>query len=136
MNKTYKYEFVNETIEIEVSEEWEKRLKDEDRDEYNIEHRETRRHEGLNFSQESSWLTDNSIAQEEAAVIEETKQILIKKAKEKLTAKQFDAFVNVCINGYSITEYAKIIRTDRSVVCRRVQSAKSRVANCIFKKTF
>lgn len=136
MNKTYKYEFVNETVEIEISEEWEEILDEADRKEYNINHRETRRHEGLDLSQESAWLTDDSINQEEAAVIEEAKQILIRKAERILTEKQFDAFVNVCVNGYSITEYAKMIKTDRSVVCRRVQAAKRRVGNCIFKKTF
>nr|MBQ4454599.1 hypothetical protein [Clostridia bacterium] len=136
MNRKYVYEFVNEAVEIEISEEWETILREEDRMEYNTDHRETRRHEGLNLSLDSSWLMDGAITQEEAAVIEETKQMLIKRAEKILTAKQFDAFVEVCINGYSITEYAEMIRTDRSVVCRRVRTAKNKVADCIFKKTF
>ena len=74
MNRKYVYEFVNEAVEIEISEEWETILREEDRMEYNTDHRETRRHEGLNLSLDSSWLIDGAITQEEAAVIEETKQ--------------------------------------------------------------
>ena len=136
MNKKYTYEFVNETVEIEISEEWEAFLNEEDRKEYNNDHRETRRHEGLDLNQESSWLKDGSISQEEESVIEEAKKILIKKVERILTAKQFDAFIKVCIYGYSITEYAKMTGTNKSVICRRIQSAKRKVADCIFKKTF
>ena len=39
-----KYEFVNETVEIEVTEEWATVIADLDRQDYNTEHRETRRH--------------------------------------------------------------------------------------------
>ncbi len=39
-----KYEFVNETIEIEVDEAWASVMLDLDRQEYNVNHKETRRH--------------------------------------------------------------------------------------------
>ena len=39
-----KYEFANETVEVEVSEEWGSIVVDLDRQEYNANHRETRRH--------------------------------------------------------------------------------------------
>ena len=52
MNRKYVYEFVNEAVEIEISEEWETILREEDRMEYNTDHRETRRHEGLDIGME------------------------------------------------------------------------------------
>lgn len=39
-----KYEFANETVEIEVDELWGNVLVDLDRQDYNIDHKETRRH--------------------------------------------------------------------------------------------
>ena len=39
-----KYEFANETVEVEVSEEWGDIIVDLDRQEYNVNHKETRRH--------------------------------------------------------------------------------------------
>lgn len=39
-----KYAFANETVEIEVSEDWGNILIDLDREEYNVDHKETRRH--------------------------------------------------------------------------------------------
>lgn len=43
-----KYEFANETVEIEVDEEWGNLLIDLNRQEYNNDHAETRRHCSLN----------------------------------------------------------------------------------------
>ena len=42
-----KYDFANETAEIDVSEEWASILIDLDRQEYNNDHKETRRHYSL-----------------------------------------------------------------------------------------
>ena len=41
------YQFATETVEIEVSEEWGDVLIDLDRQEYNVNHKETRRHASL-----------------------------------------------------------------------------------------
>ena len=58
-----KYEFADETIEIEVSEDWGAVLIELDRQEYNNDHADTRRHISLETALEdenNSWLTDNS----------------------------------------------------------------------------
>ena len=47
MKKTYKYEFVTEAVEVEISEEWAAVLYELDRREYNNNHTETRRHISL-----------------------------------------------------------------------------------------
>lgn len=46
-----KYEFTNETVEIEVDEEWGNILVDLNRQEYNINYKETRRHYSLDACQ-------------------------------------------------------------------------------------
>lgn len=44
-----RYRFVNETVEVEVSEEWGKVLTEQDRLEYNNDQKETRRHVSLDM---------------------------------------------------------------------------------------
>ena len=44
------YKFASETIEIEVSDEWGEILIDLDRQEYNNDHKETRRHSSIGSS--------------------------------------------------------------------------------------
>lgn len=45
-----KYQFINESVEIDVSEGWGEILIDIDRQEYNINHKETRRHYSMEAS--------------------------------------------------------------------------------------
>ncbi len=53
-----KYEFATETVEIEVAAEWGAVLKECDREEYNNNHKETRRHVHLDTGMEhSDWLS-------------------------------------------------------------------------------
>lgn len=52
-----KYEFATETVEIEVSEDWGDVLVDLNRQEYNNNHKETRRHTTLNNGyDDGDWL--------------------------------------------------------------------------------
>lgn len=54
----YIYESNTEAIEIEVTEEWAEVLAELDRQEYNINHKETRRHVFIDTTKESVWLAD------------------------------------------------------------------------------
>ena len=67
-----KYQFANETVEIEVSEEWANVLIDLDRQEYNANHKETRRHCSLNALDPNGKRipADSSIEEEVLAGIE------------------------------------------------------------------
>ena len=128
MNKKYVYEFVNETVEIEISEEWESFLRDKDRTEYNSNKKETRRHLKLDTAREDGeWIIDSDCVPELIVMNEDTVDRFIEKAKNMLTEKQLEALIKICIEGYSVSEYARLIKTNKSVVCRRLQSAKARL---------
>lgn len=128
MSKKYVYEFVNETVEIEISEEWEAILKEEDRKEYNTDHRETRRHEGLDTSMEGSdWLLDDSENPEAIFTDENARALLMMKAAKILTPKQLDAFEKVCILRYTEAEYGKLMCISQPTVHEHVARAKAKM---------
>ena len=75
MNTTYVYEFVNETVEIEISEEWAAILREMDREEMLSDRRETRRHTSLEISNEySGWLLDYRMDPLEILIRNETER--------------------------------------------------------------
>ena len=125
MNRKYVYEFVNEAVEIEISEEWEAVLKEIDREEYNIDHRETRRHEGLDIGMEGgNWLIDNSKNPEDIFADEDARALLMRKAAKILTPKQLDAFEKVCILKYTEAEYGELMCISQPTVHEHVAKAK------------
>ena len=101
-----KYKFANETLEIEVTEEWGSILIDLDRQEYNNNHKETRRHcplsaysyEGEVFSVEDENLTK---------LIEDTEPGKLLAAILKLSPKQQELIRSIYIDKISVNEYAK-----------------------------
>ena len=128
MNKTYKYEFVTGTVELEISEEWEKRLKDEDRDEYNSNKRETRRHLKLDASIDSTeWVRDEKADPKNCMEEETSKDILMDKVSRILTEKQFNAFEKICLNRYTEQEYADMVGISQQAAHRLVADAKKRL---------
>lgn len=125
MNRKYVYEFVNEAVEIEISEEWETILREEDRMEYNTDHRETRRHEGLDIGMEGgNWLIDNSKNPEDIFADEDARALLMRKAAKVLTPKQLDAFEKVCILKYTEAEYGELMCISQPTVHEHVVKAK------------
>ena len=128
MNKTYKYEFVNETVEIEVSEEWEKRLKGEDRDEYNSNKKETRRHLKLDASIDSTeWVKDEKNNPNNVVEEEDIEKSLMENISRILTDKQFNAFEKICINRYTEEEYAGMVGISQPVAHKTVTRAKEKI---------
>ena len=105
-----KYEFANETIEIEVSEEWGTLLLEMDREDKNHEQRETRRHVSLsNYGDQSAWLStdtgpsflqcaDQRFAYDDQRFVQGYKS---------LTKKQKALFHDVYVKGYEIKKYAE-----------------------------
>lgn len=84
-----KYEFANEAIEIEVTEDWENLLIDLDRQEYNVNQRETRRHvtldgmeyEGKLFADDTDMVED-FIKEQDAEIIRNVISGLLPQQKE------------------------------------------------------
>jgi RNA polymerase sigma factor (sigma-70 family) len=97
------YQFADKTVEIEVSDEWGNILIDLDRQEYNNNHKETRRHyhfeacvyEGENFAVEDPAL---------AALFESDETVVV--ALDKLPPKQRQIIKAVFFDHMTQSEYA------------------------------
>lgn len=108
-----KYQFDNETVEIEVSEEWGSILADLDRQEYNNNHKESRRHyhldactyEGEDFAAEDPALT---------ALLERDDRVA--KAVETLPPAQRELMKAMFWDGMSQSEYARLRAVSKATV--------------------
>ena len=101
-----KYEFANETVEIEVSDDWGDILIDLDRQEYNIDHKETRRHCSLEaYNQDDALLpSDEDLEQE---VMDEEDRRHLHRAIQQLDPRQQYLINEVYFKGRSVSEIAR-----------------------------
>ena len=67
--KKYEYSFSNERVTIEISDEWAGVLAELDREEYNNDHAETRRHVSLDDGEDGEWLSTVSGSPERSSVL-------------------------------------------------------------------
>lgn len=110
-----KYEFATETVEIEVTDDWGSILVDLDRQEYNINHKETRRHCSLD-----AYNLDNTLLPSDVDVL---RDILEAEDKErlysaiaKLEQRQQKLIRQVFFEGHSYTDIARAEGIDESAV--------------------
>ena len=112
-----KYEYVNETVEIEVDEKWAAILAG----------RETRRHEMLNQNIDgTSWLKAAVETPEEIVIRKESAEEILS-AMKGLTKLQQEVFIAIHYQGYGVTDYAKKIGIDKSTVCKRLAVAEKKL---------
>lgn len=117
-----KYEFLNETVELEVTDEWASIIADMDRLEYNNQKKETRRHysidactyEGMDYAVEDKSITDLFKAVDE---IEKLRSAML-----HLSKKQQDLITAIYFKGMSVNEYAKREGVDHSAISHRLQT--------------
>ena len=129
----YNYEFLDETVEVEVSKEWMEVLLELDQREYNNNHTETRRHISLDrFNDRSEVLvskepdlTDLMILKEEVDRVE--------KAITHLTCTQKEAINAVCYEDISITDFAESIGIGQSAASQRIDTARKRIKKFLQK---
>jgi len=122
-----KYEFVNETVEIEVSEEWATVIADLDRQDYNTEHKETRRHCSL----EAYNVDDALLASNEDVVADTIRKMENEKlyaAIAKLSPCQQRAVRMVYLEGRNYEDIARELGCDpcniRVTVMRGIKNLK------------
>jgi len=116
-----KYQFADETVEIEVSDEWGNILIDLDRQEYNNDHKETRRHyhfeacayEGATFAMEDENLhrlfEDDSLA------------AALPGAIAQLQPQQRDLLRRIYKKGEKLADVAREEGISKAAVTRRLQ---------------
>ena len=124
---TYTYEFATGNKEIKISEEWMNVLEELDREEYNINKKETRRHLMLDLSKDGTAWTIDDIDPEETIIeiIDSRKEI--DSIMLLLNEKQRELVRKVCIEGVHISEYAKSEGISRTSAIRRLQTIRKKL---------
>lgn len=116
----FKYHFANETVEIDVSEEWCNILVDLDRAEYNNNHTETRRHyhiEACEYEGEDYGAEDSSLA----ALFEDVSlEDRLPAAISKLQPQQQELIQRVFFNGERLVDIAAQEGVSKAAISRRL----------------
>ena len=123
-----KYEFINETTEIEVSEEWGSLLIELDRQEYNINHKETRRHCSLEaYDRDHNLLgSDNDILED---IISRFEQEHIKDAISKLSKPQREVINAAVYCNITPSKYAQIKGISRTAAYKTYKLGLKKLKN-------
>lgn len=101
-----KYEFANETVEVEVSEEWGSIVVDLNRREYNTNHRETRRHCSLDaYNLDDNLIPSDENVEEDFLRKEQYERLYA--ALGKLDPRQRYLVEQVYLRGRKITDIAR-----------------------------
>jgi len=127
-----KYEFVNEATEIEVSEEWGSILLELDRQEFNVNHKETRRHcslESFNLD-DALFPSDENIENE---IIEKDINLHLNDALQQLSDVQKRRF-SMYLDGKSYREIAKTEGVDHKQIIKSIEQSRKKLK--IFLKYF
>lgn len=122
-----RYSFVNETISIDVPDDWGEILIDLDRQEYNNDHKETRRHyslegkvyEGMDYAAEDSGL--------EALFAGPTDEERLRAAIQKLAPDQQAMIRAIYFDGVSVNDYAARMGVTQSAISHRLQTVKKKL---------
>jgi len=116
------YEFVTGTVEVEVPDEWGTVLIDLDRQEYNNDHKETRRHCSLEaYNQDNTLLpSDEDVMRD--ILVGEDKQCL-REAIGRLEPRQQKLIRQVYFEGRTFTAIAQEEGVDRTAVSKATKRA-------------
>ena len=124
----YRYHFSNgETVFIEIPDDWGEILIDLDRQEYNNNHKETRRHyslegkayEGMDYAVEDPGL--------EALFAGPTDEERLRAAIQKLAPDQQAMIRAVYFDGVSVNDYAARMGVTQSAISHRLQTVKKKL---------
>ena len=115
-----KYEFANEAIEIEVEEKWATIVLDLDREEYNDNHRETRRHCSLDALNLDDGLLPSDMDVFEAVADAEGKRNLYQ-AIEKLSPQQKELIGRIYFQGEHPADIARELGVSKTAIHNRLQ---------------
>ena len=121
------YKFVNETISIDVPDDWGEILIDLDRQEYNNDHKETRRHyslegkvyEGMDYAVEDPGL--------DALFAGPTDEERLRAAIQKLDPDQQAMIRAIYFEGVSVNDYAARMGVTQSAISHRLQTVRKKL---------
>ena len=121
------YKFATETISIDVPDDWGEILIDLDRQEYNNDHKETRRHyslegkvyEGMDYAAEDSGL--------EALFAGPTDEERLRAAIQKLDPDQQAMIRAIYFERVGVNDYAARMGVTQSAISHRLQTVKKKL---------
>ena len=117
-----KYEFDKETVEIEVDEQWGQVVLEFDRQEYNNNQSETRRHNSLyDFSPESKKFTDSVDVLGEVLRNLDYKELYT--ALDKLKPRHRNLIIQHYFNGVSQNELARLEGVTKGAISQSISCA-------------
>ncbi|MCR4719732.1 MAG: RNA polymerase sigma factor [Firmicutes bacterium] len=131
-----KYQFVNETTEIEVSDDWGAILIDLDKHEFNNNRKETRRHlpiDTLIFEGEKYGAEDDNLLSINGR---NEMEILIHEAIDSLTPDQKDLIQKIYFEDWSVIEYAEMLGVMPSAVSHRLIRARKKLKKFLTDRQF
>lgn len=113
------YKFVDETVEIEVEEDWGNLVIDLDRQEYNNNHTETRRHASLNaMSYEGDYFEDDRADLSRFADV-----LALRDAISKLPERQRQIIQLYFFDKLTVQEIARLLGRHHSTVQESLNNA-------------
>ncbi len=115
-----KYEFANEAVEIEVDEKWATIVLELDREEYNDDHRETRRHCSLDALNLDEALLPSNVDVFEAVADAEVKRRLYQ-AIETLSPQQRELVWRIYFLGERPADIAREMGVSKTAIYNRLQ---------------
>ena len=115
-----KYQFATETVEIEVADDWGNLVIDLDRQEYNNNHAETRRH----VSYDALDFDGDALAVDDPALTTYPERDALREAIEHLTLNQQYILRAHYFEGRTFTEIAQALGVGVSSVTRAAERAK------------
>lgn len=118
-----KYQFATETVEIEVSDDWGNLVIDLDRQEYNNDHKETRRH----CSYDALGFDGDAMYSEDADLLALTENDDLHRAIAQLPQNQQDVIHAHFFEGLSFTEIAHRMGITPQAVRQTVERAKKQI---------
>lgn len=121
-----KYEFVNETVEVEVDEEWATVIADLDRKDYNTDHKETRRHCSLEaYNLDDALLPSDEDIEQDFIRLEDKK--MLHAALAELLPRQQRLIWQVFFENRTYADIAREDGVDSSAIRHAVERALKKI---------
>lgn len=121
-----KYEYVNETVEIEVDEKWAAVIQELDRQEHNNDQTETRRHASYSYGDDGEWLIEDEDPEETITEMMSTIEKM-KKLFNVLNDKQRSLVRDLYAIGLTQVECAEKYGVKQAAIAQQLATIKRKI---------
>ena len=121
-----KYEYVNETVEIEVDEKWAAVLEEMDREEFNNNQTETRRHVSYSHGDDGEWMIEDDDPEENIIEMMSCNED-VKKLFNVLSEKQRRLIRDLYVIGLTQAECAEKYGVRQAAIAQQLATIKNKL---------